>query len=256
MCMPEPNDFRRLKKGDAAVLSFGLGKCLYAGWGGLLLTRSPDFAARIRDLRNSLVARETRKTRLRHGLQVFASTAAHNRLLYGTGRGVAEWRNRRARKAPSIATPVATSSDRIETELSREWTEPMTPLNRTLALANLRRAAEWRELRRRKAAAYYRCLASTAGLVRGIDGEMLPESHFPIRVAANVRSELRQYLARRGIDTATYFPLPQGLKRADFPNAARASDEVILLPLGRCIRKNEIEMVARHVSEGLKRIAS
>ena len=131
----------------------------------------------------------------------------------------------------------------------------MSPLNRKLAMANLARLEERHELRRRQAAEYYRCL-EPAGLIRGFDMESLPESHFPVRIAAKARNDLRRYLARRGIDTATYFPFPRGLQPAQYPNAARAAGEVILLPLGRCIREGEIKTVARHVLEGLRQIAN
>lgn len=246
MCLPGAEDFTRLRTDDIAVISFGLGKCLYAGWGGLLLARSSGLAEKVRAMRRQCVGMETRKVCLRHALQVLASAAVHNRFLYGTGRKAAEWRNRRAAGASHAAG--APPGGEMKTDLSREWAEPMTPLNRKLALANLRSAAESQELRRRKAAAYYRLLKSS-GLVFGIGADSLPESHFPIRVAASVRNRLRQQLARRAIDTATYFSLPRGIQARDFPNAAQASQEVILLPIGRSIRETEIAEVARLVSE-------
>ena len=95
MCIPLADDLRRLETNDVAVLSFGLGKCLYAGWGGILLAQNAELAGRVRQRRDQLLAQETRAVRLRHGLEVLASVAAHNRLLYGFGRRLADWRNRR-----------------------------------------------------------------------------------------------------------------------------------------------------------------
>jgi dTDP-4-amino-4,6-dideoxygalactose transaminase len=255
MCVPQADDFLRLETGDVAVASFGLGKCLYAGWGGLLLTRNSEIAGRVRELRDQLVTRETRAIRWRRLLEVLASATAHNRLLYGFGRTVADWRNRRASQSGVLDSPSSSPGKQTEAKLSGDWIEPMVPLNRKLAMTNLAHAQEKRELRRRQAAEYYRRL-EPSGLIRGFDGESLPESHFPIRVAANARKELRSYLARRGIDTATYFPFPSGLRREEYPNAAAAADEVILLPMGRCVRVDEIGMVARHVIEGLTRISN
>lgn len=255
MCIPQSDDFCRLEDNDVAVVSFGLGKCLYAGWGGLLLTQKPELAARVRELRNALVAKETRSIRLRHGIEVLVRTTAHTRWLYGFGRALADWRGWRTWNAPVVKLSPASPCVPFEAELPGEWGEPMTPLNRKLAMANLAHAANSHELRRRQAAAYERCLES-ASLIRGFDVESLPESHYPIRVAARARNELRRYLASRGIDTATYFPFPGGLERANYPNAARASEEVILLPLGRCIREDEVPMVARQVREGLRQIIS
>ena len=255
MCVPRPADFRRLEAEDVAVLSFGLGKCLYAGWGGLLLTRSSELAARVRDLRDRWMTPDTRANHLRHGLEVLARTAAHNRSLYGFGRTLADWRSRRAQTFTIPASSAASTLVPSEADLPREWVEPMTPLNRRLAMANLTRAAEGLDLRHRQAAEYFRHL-KPLDLISGIDMESLPDSHFPIRVASKARNALRRYLLCRGIDTGTYFPFPRGLQRANYPNAARASDEVILLPLGRSIREGEATKIARHVTEGLSRVAS
>ena len=254
MCVPQPDDFRRLESNDVAVVSFGLGKCLYAGWGGLLVTQNAELAARVRGLRDQLITKETRAIRAARGLEVFVRTVAYNRFLYGFGRMLADWRNRRAWNSQALESAAAPGIQ-VEAKLSREWIEPMTALNRKLAMANLAHAAEKRALRRRQAAEYCRCL-EPLGVIRGFDRESLPESHFPIRVAANARSGLRRYLARRGIDTGTYFSFPRGLPRATYPGAAQASDEVILLPLGGCICEDEVPMVAKHVMEGLKRITN
>jgi hypothetical protein len=252
MCIPRAEDFLRLAPRDVAVVSFGLGKCLYAGWGGLLVTRNSALAARVRGLRDELASNVTIATRFRHGVEVIARTAAHNRLLYGLCRAVAD-RRYRASAPPAEATP-PTPFCPIQAELSRDWTEPMTPLNRRVAFANVRDAAKSEVLARRKSEVYLDCLEA-AGVTQGIDRRSLPQSHFPIRVAARIRNKLRQYLARRGIDTATYFPFPKELQRSEFPLAAQAADEVVLLPLGPCIREGEVTTVARHVGEGLKELA-
>jgi len=254
MCVPQPDDFRRLETNDVAVVSFGLGKCLYAGWGGLLLTQDAELAARIRGLRDQLVIRETPAIRARRGLEVFVRAVAYNRFLYGFGRTLADWRNGHALGSHTLESAAAPGAQ-VQTQLSREWIEPMTALNRKLAMANLAYAAEKWELRRRQAIEYCRCL-EPLGVIRGFDRESLPESHFPIRVAGKARNGLRRFLACRGIDTGTYFSFPRGLPRATYPAAAQASDEVILLPLGPCIREDEVQMVAKHVMEGLRRIAN
>ena len=255
MCVPHADDLCRLGTNDVALMSFGLGKCLYAGWGGLLLTQDSQLAARIRDLRDHSIGKITWATRLRHGMEVLVRTAAHVRFVYGIGRILADWRNRRTPCSRISESSVEAAPVPVVEGLSQEWTESMTPLNRKLARANLGGAPQNGELRRRQAVAYYRFLEPW-GIVRGFDMESLPESHFPIRVAPNVRTELRQYLACRGIDTATYFPFPKSIQRTEYPNTAQASDEVVLLPLGSSIREGEIEVVAKHVIDGLRRITS
>ena len=48
MGIPEAGDMERLSRDDVAVVSFGLGKSLYAGWGGMLLTHSKHMADAVR----------------------------------------------------------------------------------------------------------------------------------------------------------------------------------------------------------------
>jgi dTDP-4-amino-4,6-dideoxygalactose transaminase len=127
----------------------------------------------------------------------------------------------------------------------------MTPLNRKIALENLRLAADSATLRRRQAEKYHRRLRPL-GVVRGISEDSLPQSHFPICVAADRRAGVRKYLHTRGVDTGTFFPFPAGLRRAEYPNAARASDEVVLLPLGEVLRLEEVDTIVRHVEEALR----
>ena len=109
----------------------------------------------------------------------------------------------------------------------------MTTLERKLAKTNLAGAADNRSLRRRQAAEYYRRL-EPLGVIRGFDGESLPESHFPIRVAVDGTQRIfgDTWQVAASI-RPPIFPFPRGLSRAHYPHAARAADEVILLPLGR-----------------------
>ncbi|MCE5267552.1 MAG: DegT/DnrJ/EryC1/StrS family aminotransferase [Planctomycetaceae bacterium] len=250
MTVPQAGTFSHLGSGDAALLSFGLGKCLYAGWGGALLSNDTNLMDRIRDERNRLVVNDCAAARLRHGLSVLARTTAHTRCAYALGRMVADRRNARrqagARKEATTASADAGRLDRLE----REWTEPMTPLNRKLARENLRRSAESAMLRRRQAEQYRRRL-EPLGIVRGIPPNALPQSHFPICVAATRRAGVRTFLQQHGVDTAMFFPFPSRLRRADYPNAATASTEVILLPLGELLRLNEADVVAKYVEQAL-----
>jgi DegT/DnrJ/EryC1/StrS aminotransferase family protein len=245
-----PEALARMSASDAAVVSFGLGKCLYAGWGGVLLTNDSALAERVRSLRHAWSHDETLAASMRHTLSLVARTAAHTRALYGMARAAADWRSGRRAAADGGATadPSGTAPG---PPLSREWTEPMTSINRTLALHNLRNAARRADLRRRQAEMYHRQLAPV-GVLYDLPSGTLPQSHFPIRVPAHLRTGLRAELRRRGVDTGTLFPFPSILPRSQYPNAAQASDEVVLLPLGERIRVDEIALVARRVADTVR----
>jgi hypothetical protein len=171
----------------------------------------------------------------------------HQRYLYGA---VASRREQDLRMSAQkgCAHPAPAIS---EQELRLEWTRPMTQLNRKLALHNLRNAMRDIKLRRDQAEIYYRSLVEP-GLVRGPNINGLPQSHFPIRVASDVRDRLRDYLRGKGVDTGKLFPFPCGLDRNSYPNAAKAADEVITLPLGPGIIFDEVKMIAERIKDALR----
>jgi dTDP-4-amino-4,6-dideoxygalactose transaminase len=95
--------------------------------------------------------------------------------------------------------------------------------------------------RRRRIANYYRDV---------LRHDMFRHQEIPNNVQANYhvfvsrfmgdREHLISFLARRGIQTNVYYPLPQclqranrylGYRRGDFPNAEKICDEVIALPM-------------------------
>jgi dTDP-4-amino-4,6-dideoxygalactose transaminase len=127
----------------------------------------------------------------------------------------------------------------------------MTPLNRKLAMHNLRNAIGNIAFRRRQAEIYYRSLVAP-GIVRGPGNNGLPQSHFPIRLQPAVRDRMCDFLRGRGIDTSKLFPFPCGLARNSYPHASEATDEVVTLPLGPSITLDEVKLVAECVKDGLR----
>lgn len=253
MSIPQPEVLSRMSSNEVALMSFGLGKCLYSGWGGVLLSNNSHLAGCIRQLRDDWISEETSTVRVRHALSLLSRTAVHKRCLYGSSRAVANWWNARGKNASHQMGAMPSPNAHVIKSLPPEWTEPMTPLNRKIALDNLQLAPVSCALRQRQAEEYYRRLGPL-GVVRGVSEEALPQSHFPICIAPIARNRVRQYLRQRGVDTATLFPFPKMLRRAEYPHTARASNEVVLLPLGGQIGLSEVVAVAECVKDVLHRI--
>ena len=248
MGIPAPERLRQLEGRDVALFSFGWGKPMYAGWGGIACFQDPELAERVRRTRDGWADTETFGLRVRHGCSALMRTAMNHRGLYGLSHephlyGV-------FRKAASAGQEGGCQM-KTSGGLLPQWTRPMTALNRKLALHNLRNSRQNAELRHRQAEIYSRSLVDS-GIARGSGSSTLPQSHFPIRLPSAVRDKMCDYLRGRGIDTGTLFPFPAGLSRDNYPHAAEAADEVITLPLGPKITLDEVRMVSQRVKEGLR----
>lgn len=119
----------------------------------------------------------------------------------------------------------------------------------------LRRLDEWNERRRQNAQRYMQLLQGTrAVLPQTAPGNVHTYHQFTIRHPR--RDALQQYLKEHGVSTAVYYPLPLhlqeayqylGYRRGDFPNAERASQEVLSLPVYPELREEQIDYVAAMV---------
>jgi dTDP-4-amino-4,6-dideoxygalactose transaminase len=171
------------------------------------------------------------------------------RLLYRIG-GVAVAKWKRLKSHPQQRGVSAKPAANAPTELSAEWTRAMTPFDRKLALHNLRQANASADIRRRQAETYIECLGR-CNIVRGFDAQSLPQNHFPIRVAAAQRERLLAHLRSHGIDAGMDFPFPARFDRADFPNAAKASEEVLALPMGERVTIDDVRMISQCIVDAL-----
>jgi len=121
---------------------------------------------------------------------------------------------------------------------------------------------------RRKNAEYYRALIAQHGLQRYISPPSEPAkcthvyNQFTIR--AQKRDELRAFLTEEGIPTEVYYPSPLhlqaafaylGYKPGQFPEAERASREVLALPIYPEITRNQQELVVQSMASFYKQHA-
>jgi dTDP-4-amino-4,6-dideoxygalactose transaminase len=249
MGLPDPERTARLRPFDVMLFSFGFGKAMCAGGGGIAILHDRDLAVGLRRERERIKAHLTRGAQIRHNAGMLASVAMRTRLLAQPAQTIKAWRERRpagassGKAAPSMvhgATP--------------EWTHSMTGFERRLAARNLLNIASSAALRRRQAQRYIELLGTT-GLLPNFSGGM-PQSHFPILVPADYRSQFRQHLRNRGFDTGNEFPFSGVLSRSAHPRAACISDRIVTLPLGEHISIDEVTRLCGAVSETIERMPS
>lgn len=263
MNIPSSERVRQLEVGDVALFSFGWGKPLYAGWGGIACLQDLELAGRIRVLRDRWVTEDSLGLRFGRVCSILFKVAMNERHVCGLLHEARIYRlyqtlvSSRSGRHPAWAADRsgARSEGRTVRSFPSEWTRPTTVLNRKLALRNLRRSPQDADLRHRQSEMYFRLLVES-GVVRGSGSKALPQSHFPVRFPAAIRDRMCHYLRSRGIDTSTLFPLAPGLSRDRYPHAAEAADEVVTLPLGPALTVNEVQTISGYVKEGLRTIGA
>jgi dTDP-4-amino-4,6-dideoxygalactose transaminase len=116
-------------------------------------------------------------------------------------------------------------------------------LQSVVLMIKLNYLGQWTELRRQHAALYEQLFAQ-AGLLgkvllpKEMQGNYHVYNQYVIRVPS--RDELKKYLAKEGVGTVVYYPIPLhlqlclkplGYHSGDFPEAERASQESLALPI-------------------------
>ena len=150
------------------------------------------------------------------------------------------------------------------------WNCRMDAIQGAVLGVKLKHFGKWNLQRREKAARYddlfrEEKLAAPQGSVSPKDGVVLPFTdprathvfhQYVVRVTR--RDALREHLAAKGIGSEVYYPVPLhlqpalrelGYKRGDFPEAERASDEVLALPIYPELRDDEQERVVQAIRE-------
>jgi dTDP-4-amino-4,6-dideoxygalactose transaminase len=150
------------------------------------------------------------------------------------------------------------------------WNARMDGFQGAVLGVKLKYIPEWNR-QRRAAAERYHALFRVAGLAESgpypTKGIVLPQEvegsghvwhQYVIRTLR--RDELRAFLTSRGIGSEIYYPVPLhmqdalqslGYREGDFPEAERASREVLALPIFPEVREDEQERVVSAVAEFL-----
>jgi len=151
------------------------------------------------------------------------------------------------------------------------WNSRLDAVQAAILRVKLRHLDRWND-QRRAIATRYSAAFEAAGLSK--PGSVTPASSLPIAplaiapegfhifhqyvVRAHRRDELRGFLSAAGIGTEIYYPVPLhlqeafaylGYKKGQFPEAERASAEVLALPMFPELREEEQERVVAKISE-------
>jgi len=262
MSIPTLERTQQLEAGDVGLFSFGWGKPMYAGWGGIACFKDIELAGRVREIRDRWSTQESPGLRFWRSCSMLLRVSMNQRHVYGLFheqrlyrfyKKLSSSQNEQGLPSKACGRALQLARGPAAQSLPPKWTRPTTALNRRLALCNLHRSRENADLRCRQAEIYFRCLVRP-GIVRGSGAEAVPQSHYPIRLSSAARDKMCDYLRGRGIDTGTLFPLPVELSRDGYPHAAETADEVITLPLGPTLTLAEVQMVSRCVKGGLREL--
>ena len=246
MSVPHRRLFDRLQASDFAVISFGAGKSMYSGWGAVGIARSSALAQEVRQQRDAMLYGPSASLWCRRSAEILARTAGQHPLLYSSA-------GRLRLPAPSQA-PAEPAADTIpavwveDTPMDSLWRLPSTPVDRGLALWNLKRAGRFHEIRVALARRYHDNLKSARDILRPLATDAAL-SHYTVRVGAARRAQAQRCLSEAGIKALTLWDFSRRLDRGEFPHASRLSSEVLNLPLSTWMTPTDVD----HISEVLIR---
>jgi dTDP-4-amino-4,6-dideoxygalactose transaminase len=122
----------------------------------------------------------------------------------------------------------------------------------------LRHLEDWTERRRRNAYLYNEALAGANVVTpRELDGVRAVYHLYVVRVPGERRDALQEHLARHGISTGIHYPIALPYLNAyrhlahgpkDFPEALRASKEILSLPMYPELTESQIGEIAERVA--------
>lgn len=150
------------------------------------------------------------------------------------------------------------------------WNSRLDAIQAAILRVKLKYVEGWNQARRERAANYDRLFAE-AGLTSAAPDasntapiqlpQTLPPAHHIFHqyvVRAYRRDDLRQFLTARNIGTEIYYPIPLhlqpcfvylGYREGDFPEAERASKEVVALPMFPELTEEEQRSVVASIAD-------
>ncbi|MEM3285386.1 MAG: DegT/DnrJ/EryC1/StrS family aminotransferase [Fervidicoccaceae archaeon] len=136
----------------------------------------------------------------------------------------------------------------------------MTEMQAALGRVQLRKLDKWNDIRRNNAKFYIEKLSSVKDIV--LPSELPGYKHvyhqFVIRVPAEIRDKLIDYLTKKGIGTAIHYPYPLhdhpvyralGYPESLNPVSKKVAKEVLSIPVHPLLSKDDLEYIAISILE-------
>jgi dTDP-4-amino-4,6-dideoxygalactose transaminase len=253
MAVPTREHFERLADSDFAVTSFGAGKCMYAGWGGIGLTRNCELAEKIREMRDNSISRCSFLVVLERCIRMMAKNLSNAPAAYGFVQTAKATGNAIQRRSISGSTEITIESVAHQ-PVSSKWYVPTTYIDRCLMLYNLKHTAQYCNHRKALERRYHDNLEGIDGIIRPKSSDHVL-SHYPIRVSSDIRSLLKKYLLKAGFDVETLYFFPSGFSKSDYPNASRATVEVLDLPLYVKLSIDDVDRLCENIACGIEHLS-
>jgi dTDP-4-amino-4,6-dideoxygalactose transaminase len=138
----------------------------------------------------------------------------------------------------------------------------MDGLQGAILNVKLKHLDDWTEKRRRNAYLYNQHLNGLA-IVKPVEIENVKAVYhlYVIRVKSDLRAKLQEHLTQNGIATGIHYPiaLPYlkaydylGCSPSDFPEALRASEEIVSLPMYPELSEQQIKYISERINEFFK----
>ena len=137
------------------------------------------------------------------------------------------------------------------------WNSRLDEIQAAILRVKLRYLADWERARRAHAAHYSKLLASLGKVKTPYTPEGYEHVFHQYTIRVPRRNELQKYLSDRTIGNAVYYPVPLhlqpiyaslGLGPGTFPEAERAANEVLSLPMFPELQAEQIERVAKAIA--------
>jgi len=131
-------------------------------------------------------------------------------------------------------------------------------LQAAILRVKLKYLAKWSRERAEKADYYNKNLKGVGDIIAPVTASDRSHIFHQYTIRTKSRDELQRYLKENGIPTMIYYPLPLhlqpalkylGYKKGDFPEAEKASKEVLSLPVYPELKRKEQDFIVRKIKE-------
>jgi len=175
---------------------------------------------------------------------------------YGDGGAIVTYNEEWAQRARMFANHGRSDKYRHEIE---GINSRLDGLQAAILEVKLKHLPEWTEARRKNAYCYNRYLANT-DLLTPIEIENVTAVYhlYVVRVKKELRQRIQTHLQSKGISTGIHYPIALPNLRAynylnhsenDFPEATRASHEILSLPMFPELEENQIKYIVDTIKE-------